>query len=286
MKTRFVNPMRRLMPLWAGIIGVLLCVAAVDKIVSAEIYQPQPSIVYSASYKATTGTANTTETSTFSTIASPKPESAEVPIFDPGGKKGQEIVDTLVPAESTFTPPKISVSTTIPIQQPELISSELFEVDLTTLGNPIVEVDTPLVQQPAPEPLCEGVANTWKPGTAHNVLVWTDLICDAFPSSEWAKALCVVSWESEGNPTGSHLEESGDISVGLFQVNSDNLAGNNQIEGLRDWLDLYNGGNKYSVKEAVDLLMQPEWNVLAAHDIWVANGWRYPWAAQSKRCGL
>ena len=122
--------------------------------------------------------------------------------------------------------------------------------------------------------------------TYESVSAWGHLVCDIFPRTEWQRAFCVIGWESGGDPTESYLEATGDWSVGLFQVNSDNLAGRNRISGLRDWVDVYNDGQNYSVREAMDLLLIPEWNVQAAFDIWFSNGWAKPWSAQRRRCDL
>ena len=118
------------------------------------------------------------------------------------------------------------------------------------------------------------------------VALFAALVCDVFPRQEWGRALCVMGWESYGNPDLVYVEANGDRSVGLFSINADNLAGRNRIRGLRAWPARYHDGDRYTLQQAEGLLKRPWWNVVAARDIWRANGWAVPWAAQAERCGL
>ena len=135
---------------------------------------------------------------------------------------------------------------------------------------------------------CRDVVDVTKirAGKTEAVLSWYELICDTFPSQEWSTAFCVMSYESGGSPSVKHREKNGNLSVGLFQINSDNLGGANRIRGLQRWPDLYNNGRNYSMSYAQQVLLDPEWNVRAAYDIWASDGWRSPWRAQKHRCGL
>ena len=138
---------------------------------------------------------------------------------------------------------------------------------------------------PPRDPACS-VGDVRLPGyaTVEAVERWGGLVCAVFPRSEWAVALCVVGWESGGKPDVRYREANGNISVGLFQINSDNLAGHNRIGGLDNWPELYHHRDRYYLAEAIEVLSDPVWNVAAALAIQTAHGWRDPWAAQRGRC--
>ena len=53
------------------------------------------------------------------------------------------------------------------------------------------------------------------------VLRWKDLVCSTFQSPDVGTALCVISWESAGEPSAWNRDDPAEGSVGLFQVNSD-----------------------------------------------------------------
>ena len=123
-----------------------------------------------------------------------------------------------------------------------------------------------------------------RPGTAAAVWRWHHLVMAWFPEPEWRTALCVISWESSGRPDAvfdnpGDTDDDGIDSLGLFQVDWDNLAGRNQISGLEHW-------GHYTRSEAEAALLDPETNVRAAADMHAAEGWLPAWLAQKRRCSL
>ena len=123
-----------------------------------------------------------------------------------------------------------------------------------------------------------------RPGSEAAVWGWHDLVVRWFPAEQWQAALCVMSWESAGRP-GVVFDNPGDVrddgidTVGLFQVDWDNLAGGNQVLGLRTW-------GRYTRAEAEQALLDPDTNVHAAADMVAAAGWLPAWQAQRRRCSL
>ncbi len=123
-------------------------------------------------------------------------------------------------------------------------------------------------------------AATTLPG-GYDPTVWEDHVADFFPADQVETALCVIGWESGGNP---HLvndtETHAGGSVGLFQIAADNWAGRYRIAGLERWPTV-------TLTQARRLLRDyPTINIAAAAAIWRANGWLPAWRAQKHRCGL
>ena len=226
-----------------------------------------------------------------------------------------ELPDTSIQLGGVSTLPVNPQSTTAPVRaaQPDTTTTlvaELTEVSIDTeLRSAVIDPEhllaeaVPVDVEPQPvsaqapvldDQESETYAEACSPdrerlspySTYESVITWSGYVCDTFPRTEWKTAFCVIAWESGGDPTKAYFEATGDWSVGLFQVNSDNLAGRNLIAGLRYWLDAFNDGHNYSVQEAMNLLFIPKWNVQAAYDIWLSEGWAEPWRAQRHRCDL
>lgn len=123
-----------------------------------------------------------------------------------------------------------------------------------------------------------------RPGAADAVWRWHRLVGEHFPPKQWATALCVISWESSGRPSATYANpgdpvDDGIDSVGLFQIDWDNLAGANRVAGLRSW-------GPHNRAEAEARLLDPGTNVRAAADMVAASGWLPAWQAQARRCSL
>ena len=121
-------------------------------------------------------------------------------------------------------------------------------------------------------------------GHEDGVWRWRHLVMRYFGPQEWDTALCVMSYESGGNPTVVYANPGdphpdGIDSVGLMQVDWDNLAGRNRVNGLRDWGD-------HTRANAEEALLDPATNVRAAAAMHNADGWLPHWRAQEQRCGL
>lgn len=136
---------------------------------------------------------------------------------------------------------------------------------------------------------------------------WRSLVERYVHEDEVNNFLCVISQESAGNPNALFDEwahnpalkdKSPDSqwSVGLTQVNAGNLA-YQRIAGLRNWVPpdwshvfiirptpIF----RYTVGEAVLLLKNPENNISAASNIFIAQGNKYApaWNADLEACGL
>ena len=98
-----------------------------------------------------------------------------------------------------------------------------------------------------------------RPGFEEAVWQWHPLVVAHFPSSSWETALCVMSYESGGDPTVTYAnpgdpKPDGIDSVGLFQIDWDNLAWGNRIAALDHW-------GYHTRAEAETLLLGPEANV-------------------------
>ena len=156
---------------------------------------------------------------------------------------------------------------------------------------------------------------------------WRPLVGEHFPAAEVSRALCVIGHESGGDPDATfdewlhwweqhpdvmHLSDwprpprttqlgrGGDsrYSVGLFQINVGNLAGN-RIAGLAGWIPRTIPASvagprhgapwreyRFTIAEAHAVLLVPVNNVAAAAAIWRHSGWLPAWAADQKACGL
>ena len=150
---------------------------------------------------------------------------------------------------------------------------------------------------------------------------WRELVSRHFSPAEVQRALCVIRYESDGDPSAAfdewtywwnqhpdqlHLSDwprpprdtvlgrGGDSqwSVGLFQINVGNLAGN-RIAGLTEWEPPRSLGvlgpwpdPRFSIEDAHKLLLDPENNVSAAAAIQKAEGWLPAWEADRIKCGL
>ena len=64
------------------------------------------------------------------------------------------------------------------------------------------------------------------------VLRWKYLVCAKFQPRDVVTALCVMSWESAGEPSAWNRDDPAEGSVGLFQVNSDWWIGSNYHEEM------------------------------------------------------
>lgn len=94
-------------------------------------------------------------------------------------------------------------------------------------------------------------------GMGTDVEQWRNLVAAYFPSGEVDTALCVMRWESGGNPTATNPSSG---AAGLFQV-------------MPFWWD-HHGGDRYD----------PDTNVRTARKIWDQQGWR-GWSAYNRgRC--
>ena len=146
-------------------------------------------------------------------------------------------------------------------------------------------------------PFCQMPSHAKKTASAE----WAPLVCDAFERSEWETALCVMSYESEGHPQKTYAEKTGnDISVGLFQINHDNLAGENRIEAFENVSIIQTVDKDWIIEEgvedppyintptAIEILKVPKINVRLAARIHEEHGWLPAWKAQQskKRCSL
>ena len=123
-----------------------------------------------------------------------------------------------------------------------------------------------------------------QPWSEEAVWQWHPLVIAHFPSDSWETALCVMSYESSGDPTVTYAnpgdpKPDGIDSVGLFQIDWDNLAWDNRIAALDHW-------GYHTRTEAETLLLGPEANVRAAALMHADEGWLPGWRAQQTRCGL
>ena len=112
-------------------------------------------------------------------------------------------------------------------------------------------------------------------------LQWAPLVESLFPPEEVDRALCVIRYESGGQPDKVNTADSEGRggSVGLFQIAADNWGGAHRVAGLERWPEV-------SIVQARRLLKVPTINVMAAAAMWRAEGWLPAWAAQRHRCGL
>jgi hypothetical protein len=111
------------------------------------------------------------------------------------------------------------------------------------------------VTKPTPSPSA-GNPGTFT-GMGQDVAQWTPLVEAYFPADEVTTALCVMRWESGGNPNAVNASSG---AAGLFQI-------------MPFWWDHY-GGNRYD----------PDTNVRTARLIWDQQGWA-GWSAYNRgRC--
>lgn len=87
---------------------------------------------------------------------------------------------------------------------------------------------------------------------------WRSLIAAHFPGREVDRAVCVVGWESGGNPAAENPRSS---AVGLFQIM------------FSVW------GPEFGI--GYDELMDPAVNTWVAREVWDRQGWR-AWAAVTR----
>ena len=121
-------------------------------------------------------------------------------------------------------------------------------------------------------------------GFEEAVWQWHQLVVSNFPQHAWGTALCVMSYESGGDPSAVYANPGdptpdGIDSVGLYQVDWDNLAGRNRIAALEHW-------GYHTRPQAEAQLLDPETNVRAAAEMHADDGWLPGWNAQRTRCGL
>lgn len=67
------------------------------------------------------------------------------------------------------------------------------------------------------------------------VLRWTPEVCAVFDASDASTALCIISYESGGNPNAKNLDDPGRGSFGLMQINSDWWIGSEYHERMVKW---------------------------------------------------
>ena len=64
------------------------------------------------------------------------------------------------------------------------------------------------------------------------VLRWTPEVCAVFDAADASTALCVISYESGGDPNAMNLDDPGRGSFGLMQINSDWWIGSEYHERM------------------------------------------------------
>lgn len=67
------------------------------------------------------------------------------------------------------------------------------------------------------------------------VMRWTPTVCAVFDPADAATALCVISYESGGDPTLTNRDDPGRGSFGLMQINSDWWIGSEYHERMVQW---------------------------------------------------
>lgn len=67
------------------------------------------------------------------------------------------------------------------------------------------------------------------------VLRWTPTVCAVFDPVDASTALCIISYESGGDPDSTNPDDPGRGSFGLMQINSDWWIGSEYHERMVDW---------------------------------------------------
>ncbi|MDE0652143.1 MAG: transglycosylase SLT domain-containing protein [bacterium] len=67
------------------------------------------------------------------------------------------------------------------------------------------------------------------------VLQWTSTVCAIFDPADSATALCIISYESGGDPDITNIDDPGRGSFGLMQINSDWWIGSEYHEQMVQW---------------------------------------------------
>lgn len=107
---------------------------------------------------------------------------------------------------------------------------------------------------------------------------WAELAVDVFGARQAGVALCVIAFESSGDPDRIAETVPGG-TVGLMQIAADNWAGRNRVHGLRNWPTV-------TISQARDWLTSPSLNLWAAKAMVDASGWLPAWNAQRHNCDL
>ena len=67
------------------------------------------------------------------------------------------------------------------------------------------------------------------------VMRWASTVCAVFDPADAATALCVISYESGGDPDSTNADDPGRGSFGLMQINSDWWIGSEYHERMVRW---------------------------------------------------
>ena len=67
------------------------------------------------------------------------------------------------------------------------------------------------------------------------VMRWAPTVCAIFGPADASTALCVISYESGGDPGSTNLDDPGRGSFGLMQINSDWWIGSEYHERMVRW---------------------------------------------------
>lgn len=143
-------------------------------------------------------------------------------------------------------------------------------------------------EAPSPDRACSVAAelsdrHSGVPGrVAGDVCRWAPLAVWAFGEAA-GEGLCVMAWESHGNPDArlDHPAADGSIDpmVGLMQINADDIWGRQPV-GMERWQTQ----RRWPMERIVEWLSDPVVNLVVAAGRQQAAGWG-PWAA-ARLCGL
>lgn len=67
------------------------------------------------------------------------------------------------------------------------------------------------------------------------VMQWAPTVCAIFDPADASTALCVISYESGGDPDSTNPDDPGRGSFGLMQINSDWWIGSEYHERMVEW---------------------------------------------------
>lgn len=140
-----------------------------------------------------------------------------------------------------------------------LESTEDLTTDIAYVRYDLVE-PSQIAEDAVSEPIQQAAVSR---GMGNDVEQWTPLVAGQFPPDQVENALCVIRYESGGNPDAKNPRSE---ARGLFQVMASVWASHYGVS----YSDLYS----------------PEINTYVAAQIWGDAGWK-PWSSRTRRgCGL
>lgn len=111
------------------------------------------------------------------------------------------------------------------------IASFWLSLQLPEATAPAAEIAAHAAEDPCPSE--EPVISTGADPAA--VMQWAPTVCAIFGPAEAATALCIISYESGGDPGSTNPDDPARGSFGLMQINSDWWIGSNYHERMVDW---------------------------------------------------